>query len=177
MRGLQSSWLALTAADRLKWIFFVSYSSQHILRDKNILISGYNLFLKYQFSRLLYDLPLLTSWTYNPLLVYPKIMNITKSGSIYYFYFDSYVDNSLYYFILKLGPRQNVSRKFNTAGLRFMKVDFKSDFLYYLTDLYPATFGIDLLGGDSVSFNLYWFSIINPILTGYQSGVLTVNLI
>jgi hypothetical protein len=175
MQSLQNAWISLTPAARAKWIYFVAFSGQHITRDDNVLISGYNLFLKYQFARLLCNLPLLTSWTYNPLLVFPKSFNLNTVGPTSYIYFNSILDATKYFFILKLSYPHSAAQRYSSRNSLYMSIPVKSDYLFYITGQYLAGFGILPPVGATLSWSIYWFSIVNPILTGYDQGTLVVN--
>ena len=175
MQKLQSSWLSLTPASRSKWAFFVAFSSQHITRDEHYLISGYNLYLKYQFIRSLYSLPLLTSWTYNPLLVYPKTFQLNKIPGNAYIYFDSTVDANKYFFAIKLSFPHSAAASYTSRNSHIILPSIKSDYLYYIGVQYISAFGRLPNVGETLSWSLYWFSLVNPILTGYSKGTLIVG--
>jgi hypothetical protein len=175
MSELQSAWLALTPAARLKWCQFVAFSSQHIKRDDNILISGYNLFLKYQTCRKLYYLPLLTSWSYNPLLVIPDQMIIRSDNSNMVVIFNNVVNSSQYFFVLKLSPPQRSSTKFSLNNCRFIKIPMSSAPFFFITAEYKLLFHNVAQILDTVHYSIYYFSTVNPLLTAYSTGVLTVQ--
>jgi hypothetical protein len=64
---LQNLWFELSQVDRNKWIYFISWSNQSQKHNTHLLLSGYQLFIKYQSARLIAGLPVLTSFVFEPI--------------------------------------------------------------------------------------------------------------
>jgi hypothetical protein len=170
MSYLQSQWLAMSEIDRNKWKYFLSWSNQSQKHNQHLLISGYQLFLKYQSARLLAGLSVLTNFSFVPLAVVPKTLALYNSGSTFLVLFDDYVQSDAYFFNLFLTSPVNFGTAYRCNGLRFMPVTYKTDTQYYLIGSYEGIFGTIPPVGAQLNYRIYWFGITSPVLGFYQTG-------
>jgi hypothetical protein len=167
---LQSLWFSLPEEDRNKWKYFLSWSNQSQNHNKHLLISGYQLFIKYNSARLLAGLNVLTTFSFVPLDVVPRSFDLYNTGSTFYAFFNDYVESTDYFFNLFLSLPVNVGTAYRVNGLRFMPVLYDSDQLFYLVDSYSAIFNYIPAIGSQLNFRLYWFGITSPVLGFYETG-------
>jgi hypothetical protein len=167
---LQNLWFSLSQVDRNKWIYFLTWSKQAQNHNSNLLISGYQLFIKYQSARILAGLIPLTSFTFEPLNLPIISFEIYNSGTQFFILFSDYVTVDQYFFNIFLTHPVNVGTAYRVNGLRFMKVSHYVDRYYYIIDPYVKAFGIIPLSGQQVNFRIYWFGANSPVLGFYQTG-------
>lgn len=175
--NLQALWLALTIEDREKWNYFVYWSHQSLKNNHSKLLSGYNLFLKYQSARLMAGLSILSTFDFVPLTVIPDSFTLYNSGSTFYALMNDYVSSDQYFFNLFLSYPVNINTAYRSNGLRFMKVSYHTDRFYYLIDPYQAAFSILPVPGQQVNFRIYWFGITSPVLGFYQTGTKIIQAV
>lgn len=175
MHQLQHDWNDLTDDDRKKWKQFIAYSSQSIIADSNVLISGYNLFLKYQFCRLMYGLPILVDFTYIPIPAWPKSFIVYADQNQIYAQFITTLDPTEYFFILLLSNPRNPSNAYSPVNGRFMFCDLAGSNIFVFTNSYVSNFGLLPNNGDTLHFSIYYFSLKAPLLSGFQTGKLIVG--
>jgi len=167
---LQSKWALLTTGERNKWKYFLSWSNQSQKHNQHLLISGYQLYLKYQSARLLAGLNVITDFSFVPLDVVPRTLEIYNSGSTFFVLFDDYVQSDAYFFNLFLTMPVNVGTAYRCNCLRFMPVTYKTDTQYYLVGSYEGIFGTIPPVGSQLNYRIYWFGITSPVLGFYQTG-------
>lgn len=172
--SLQNSWRELSPEKQLMWQRFVNYSGQTIRKDKSVLISGYNLFLKYQLLLLLYDQSILTDIAFTPLPSVPVTSGISSDGSIFLVHFSAEINPATLFFILKMGPSSLGHNKFSSKTLRFMKVDWGIQSDFDIMAPYINAFGIKIPELSFVSYSVQFFSTISPITSGIFTGVFEV---
>jgi hypothetical protein len=167
---LQNLWFELSQVDRNKWIYFISWSNQSQKHNTHLLLSGFQLFIKYQSARLIAGLPVLTSFVFEP-INYPLLtFDLYNSGSTFYALFSDWVSSDQYFFNLFLTPPVNVGTSYRNVGLRFMPVSYHVDRQYYLINPYLNAFGSLPSPNQQVNFRMYWFGINSPVLGFYQTG-------
>lgn len=167
---LQNLWISLSQSDRNKWIYFLSWSNQTQNHNSKLLISGYQLFIKYQSARMLAGIPPLLSFVFEPINKPDLPFSFYNPGVTFYILFYDYVTNSQYFFNLFLSSPVNVGTKFRNYGLKFMPVFFTENRQYYLYDSYLKYFGKIPLPGQQVNYKIYWFGINSPVLGFYETG-------
>jgi hypothetical protein len=167
---LQNLWISLSQPDRDKWIYFLSWSNQSQNHNSKLIISGYQLFIKYQSARMLAGLSPLLSFVFEPINKPYLPFSFYNPGVTFYILFHDYVSNSQYFFNLFLSSPVNVGTKFRNYGLKFMPVFFTEDHQYYLYDSYLKYFGEIPLPGQQVNYKIYWFGINSPVLGFYETG-------
>lgn len=167
---LQSLWFNLSLVDRDKWKYFLSWSNQSQNHNTHLLISGYQLFIKYQSARILAGLPVLTSFVFEPINYGIIPFDLYISGSTFYALFEDWVSADQYFFNLFLTPPVSLGSAYRNPNLRFMKVSYHVDRQYYLINSYLNAFGSLPSLGQQVNFRMYWFGINSPVLGFYQTG-------
>lgn len=169
--SLQTSWQALTDADRLQWDRFLNFSGQTIRRDHSVLLSGQALYIKYQLYRLMSGLALLTTIEYSPMPDHFDLQNLEVDiGPTLALIFTGVVDSTKYFFICKLTNPRLYSQFYSLRGLRFMEVSFGSDNEYFVTTPYLSAFGAIPTAGQWLHYSLLFFSVTAPVYTAYFTG-------
>lgn len=166
MITIQSAWQNLTDSQRLQWNRFLDYSSQTILHDKSVKLSGHALYLKYQLFRLLSGNSLLTDITYITMPSVPAFDYFNVASPLFLLHFISAIDASDYIFLLKVTTPRQVNKSFSFIGLRFMSVVYSDTFTFNFASAYIAAFGVLPSIGDTIHYSLRWFSMLSPIYGG-----------
>lgn len=170
MSEIQSAWTNLSELQRNLWRQFVAYSGQKINNDSAVLISGYNLFLKYQFCRKLCNFPLLEEFTYIPIPQWPQAFIFANVANQLYIQFDRPIEENTYYFILSVSNPRIPSRGFSPQNCRFMFCTQTAPDIFLFTPDYVSNFGTPCQTGDTIHFTIYYFSLLAPLISGFSSG-------
>lgn len=170
MQSIHTAWSVLDDANRKKWKQFIFYSGQTIAADTNILLSGYNLFIKYQFCRLLYNLPLLSAFVYVPLPTLPQSFIVYPFGSKLYIQFDIELQYSSYFFILKISNQRLASQSYSPDNCRFMYCVPSNSAIFDITASYISNFGLLPALNETNHFSIYFFSVVAPIVSAFTPG-------
>lgn len=170
MSEIQSAWSALTEIQRNLWRQFISYSGQSINNDSSIQISGYNLFLKYQFCRKLCNLPLLVEFTYIPIPQWPQAFIFSNVSNQLFIQFDRVISDNEYFFILSVSNPRVPSKSYSPQNCRYMFCVRSNSDTFSFTETYIQNFGLLAQTGDTVHFSIYYFSLLAPLLSGYSTG-------
>lgn len=177
MKQAQAAWYAMDPAERLQWQQFTNYSNPRIKHDKNVTMSGYNLYIKYQVSRLMAGLAIQDTLQYIafPTWYYPSL--IYKEAPLLYLDTDSPVEEpvvDMFMIFLVSAPRR-ATRKYYPQGLRLCKlVGANWDSLVFNVD-YLANFGVLPVYTDILHYKYQVFSTLSPIFSNVRTGSLVVT--
>ena len=175
MRGLQNSWSELTEAQRSTWNMFIQYSRQTTIHNKSVFISGYNLFLKYQYCRILNNQVLLETFLYVPMNVNNGNRYISTNGTHLYLSFDIGLVGEGTSFMYSLSRPERTTTRFNASKVRFMLPVILDDYNFDITDSYLAQFGQLPPLGSYLHYQIYWYSPYCPIVSAPESGPVLVE--
>ena len=177
LQQLHAAWRSLTSSQRVQWNQFINFSNQTIRRDSGVLLTGHDLFLKYNLAKLMIGDSILTVPTYvsmpevpieaGDIGVDPVAMGWELSGP--------YDENSVF-FLLKLSTPRLSSRSFSPCGLRWIPCDYNGGAAIELYPAYPDIFGAVPPPDIYLHFTLQWFSRVSPIMNSPKSGtVITIS--
>jgi len=167
---LQSQWLQMSEVDRYKWKYFLSWSNQSQKHNQHLLLSGYQLYLKYQTARLLAGYSLLTDFTFEPLYGSPSFSSISVSGSTLYLVLIASPDSNRSCMNCFLSNIVRNGTSYRNSGLRFVPSVQYTPGYYSFLDNYQKIFGFLPLAGDQICFRFYFFNIYSPVLGFYLTG-------
>jgi hypothetical protein len=179
MKQAHAGWISLSAAERMQWQQFTSYSSPKIRHDKKIVMSGHSLYLKYQVSRLIAGLSIKDTLQYIafPEWYYPTAVYL--EDPVLYLETDAPDETEIEdMFIISLctSPRA-ASRKFYPQGLRYCRTAGDDwDSLNFQTS-YVANFGSLPPLGSVLHYSFQVFSSLTPIFSNVRTGTLNVTII
>jgi len=176
LRQLHAAWRALTADERTQWNRFLNFSGQTIRRDSGILLTGHDLFIKYNLAKLIIGDSILTVPTYTPMPEVP-----THEGTIGrdvaamgWALNDTYDDDALF-FMLKLSSPRLASRRYCPTGLRWINCPIDGTSAIALYPYYPNVFGFVPPAGVYLHYSLQWFSRTAPVMNAPQVGSVLVE--
>jgi hypothetical protein len=174
MSQVQYAWRNLSAANRFLWNNFNSFSLQAIRRSQSVAISGYALFIKYNFLRLLNGGSILTTFTYTPMPVVVQSwvffsdagdpIGITDDGAAVY-------DNI--FSSIRVSPKRPDHLAWTPRNLRFAPADSALGIGCELTAWGPQTFGQSYEVGDVVHVEITLCSTLSPIIMRPSRIILT----
>lgn len=177
MKMAHAGWLDLTAAERQQWNQFVSFSNQKIRHDKNVLMSGHNLYIKYQVMRLVTGLSILDTLQYIsiPEWKYPSQI-IEEAPNLYLStlpFSEGAIGNLL--IIFKVSTPRPASQQFNPRGLRYCKLVGATWDAFHFDAAYVAVFGALPPIGSYLHYSYIVASSVTPIFSNLRTGVLQVE--
>lgn len=176
MKQAHAAWLAMESVERLQWQQFTAYSTPKIKHDKHVIMSGHNLYLKYQVSRLLAGLAIQDTLSYIPMPTWYYPVSVLSDAPNIYLETDSPAEEPIVdiFVIFMVSAPRRATRKFYPQGLRFCKcVGDNWDGLTFHTD-YLANFGAIPSVGDILHYNYQVFSTVSPIFSNIRTGSLLV---
>jgi hypothetical protein len=173
--NLQNQWKALTPAQRKQWEQFIAYSSQSINRDRNVLITGQALFLKYNYHRLMYNLAALSVPEYRNAPQWAQITNFSTNGT--------YLRANFNLNTITLNERVTIyvsfphapNLVFNKTRCRLIVPNQNSGTYYQLQNYYLSKYGKLPDVGQTISFACQFWSLYAPILSAIQTGTAIVT--
>lgn len=175
MSQLHIAWRSLTDDERRQWNQFISYSGQKILRDKNVLLTGHSLFLKYNFMRLFAHLAIMTVPVYQPLPVWPTTLDeLAFDEGTMGAYFESADASNLALLVSASIPR-NPSLRFSASGLRMFYGTGEAAQPCNVYPAYNTVFGFTPAEGDTLHYTYQWFSMISPAYSAIFKGIIQVT--
>lgn len=178
MKQAHAAWRDLTAAERLQWQQFTSYSNPKIRHDHSVTMSGHALYLKYQVSRLMAGLAIQDTLSYiaMPTWYYPSVI-LQDAPNLY---LDTNAPpetpfTNMFVIFLISTPRP-ASRRFSQAGIRFCNIVDAGDWdtLTFHT-AYVANFGANPANGSWLHYTYQVFSSLTPIFSNIRKGVIEVQ--
>lgn len=175
MMQLHYAWSDLDPADRTQWDRFISFSSASINRDKSILLSGHDLFLKYNLFRLLQDQEILTVPSYSPNPEYSNLHEIENDYGVLTFKLLAAIVGGIQFFNLKLSAPRKESLSFSKQGLRFIFCDTMGVVAYNITAAYLAVFGALPAVGAILHYSIRFYSLTAPVYSNSLTGITTIQ--
>jgi hypothetical protein len=175
MMKLHAAWSNLTSDQRQKWNQYISFASPTTNRDKSILLTGHDLFLKYNYLRLLYNLSVLTEPAYQLPVQLPQVRDVTDdAGWLDLWLTDAYFTWTYWKPIVRISPPRRESQAFSTVRLKYIGVpDYLASTIQY-RNKYVNLFGMPLSDGDIVHIELKYFNTLAPIISQTFKYILPV---
>jgi hypothetical protein len=172
---LHAAWRALTPGERLMWQQFISFSSPTIRRDSGILLTGHDLFIKYNMFRRMNGFAMMTVPVFAsmPQTTYEPQVNL--AAAFLMLSFPDIIDHDSYWFVAKVSSPRLPSRSFSNKGLRFMKITPSTNSEWDITALYVAAFGAAPLEDDYVHISIQFFSVVAPVFLAPQKKIWQVT--
>jgi hypothetical protein len=175
MQACQYAWQALSVADRRQWDQFIGFSGASIKRDRNILLTGHALFIKYNFARLISGYAILNNPTYISSPAWPTLDHLYVSGTaLFATYSDILGDLDIWATLFVSTPRLP-SQSFSRVNLRFLSTGFVAGAYIRYNDIYVDLFGAICAVGQTLDYQLQFFSELSPILSFVKTGSITVE--
>jgi len=173
---VQAAWSSLTSAQQQAWSNFLSYFPQYQSRAKKVLLSGYQLFLKYNLLRLHAGLSILTSISYVPLTFQIPDYELTLDGTDLYFLFDSAFNPAVSNLLIKISPVRLNPTLTLRPRMRVVQVQSyqSGNTAWYVDQSYLAKFGVLPSIDDQVLLSFTHFSALCPIIYAPIISVISI---
>jgi hypothetical protein len=174
---VQLAWAALTVSQQAEWSAFVAFSAEFQRRNNKVLLSGYQLFLKYNLIRLHAGQVILNTVSYDPLdRVVPTPILRVDVGDLGIDFSENFPATTSY-LLIKITP---VLQQYNNSSfnrLRVMPVEYISvpGDVWGIGEGYIDTFGALPAIGDRVLLQMQNFSLTSPIMDAPVNYFLTVD--
>jgi hypothetical protein len=175
MTQLHNAWRALLPAQRDAWNKFISYSSASINRDRNVLLTGHALFIKYNYLRLFSHLTMMSDPVFKVIDPWPTLTEIAFDTPKLVCYFNSDVYEATLGLIMSVSNPRVLSQSFSKQGLRSFYWDRLSLSTAYFLPSYLGVFGALPAVTDILHFSYQFFSFNAPIIAGPVSGTIAVT--
>jgi hypothetical protein len=174
----QQAWAALSSSEQESWNSFLNYNPSFQRKNSNILLSGFNLFLRYNLLRQRIGQSILSSFTYSPLLAVDLTPTIGYAGGVLYLNFTTAFRNDVSVILFKISPvLKNPGPSYRTK----LKVLPISSFTppgvlqYNIMSTYYDKFGVLPLAGESVLCGVTLISAVAPIVNKEMYFPVTVT--
>ncbi len=158
MSQIQASWHSLDTAGQEYWKTYLSFSQSKCKKDKNFPLSGYQLFVKYNFYRLLCGLEIVTVPSYE--LGYPSSflfqLQITSVPILLFYSATPYMTIDTFP-VIKLSapvPFSGFVKKSNLRNISYTLFDANN---LNLSSSYLAIFGSLPVASQVLQYSLSWF--------------------
>jgi hypothetical protein len=176
LQQLHAAWRTLDPDERTQWNRFINFSGQTIRRDSGVLMSGHDLFLKYNLAKLMIGDAILTIPTYTPMPEVPTHDGtIGRDVAAMGWALDDTYDDAALFFMLKLSSPRLASRSYSPQGLRWINCTLTGLAAIELYPVYPDVFGFIPPAGVYLHFSLQWFSRTAPVMNAAEVGTVLVE--
>jgi len=177
MKNAHQGWADLTAAERQQWQQFVSFSNQRIRRDRNVTMSGHNLYIKYQVMRQVAGLAIQDTLDYIslPEWKYPSQI-ISEAPNLYLstLPFSEAAIGDLF-FIFKASAPRPAAQNYNPRGLRYCALVGATWDAFTFHTAYVSIFGALPPIGSWIHYSYICASTETPIFSNLRTGKLIVE--
>ena len=177
LQQLHAAWRSLTAAQRTQWNRFINFSNQTIRRDSGVLMSGHDLFIKYNLAKLMIGDSILSVPTYISMPVVPTVPEtdiIGSDGVDMVFSVESIYEETELFLLLQLSSPRIPSRSFSPLGLRNIPLTYDGSGSFAIATPYSAIFGFVPDHGVTLHYSFQWFSKLSPIFNAPIVGTTVV---
>lgn len=176
LQQLHAAWRDLTADQRTQWNRFINFSGQTIRRDSGILLSGHDLFIKYNLTKLMIGDAILTVPTYTPMPSVPRQEGtIGRDVAAMGWALDNTYDEAAVFFMLKLSSPRLASRSYCPTGLRWINCPLDGTAAIDLYPYYPNVFGFVPPSGVYLHYSLQWISRTAPVMNAALTGSVLIE--
>jgi hypothetical protein len=177
MQACQAGWRALSSANRNQWNQFIAFSGQSINRDRNILITGHALFLKWNFARLVNGLAIVSTLVYSGAPQWPNLTTIRTDGDVMIFDFDQNLNTLQVFPTFFLSNCSDIENSFSASGLRHISAMSVGGVYMFGYNNYLNVFGRKIYVNAFLNFKYQFWSTVSPILSSVRTGVIKVTAI
>lgn len=164
MSKLHAAWRGMTEAQRTAWSRYTNFSNQSIRHDKNVLISGHALFIKYNLAKLMIGDAIITDLIYISMPQFPTFAQIGSDGATMIFDVGDVYDEALMFCLVKLTSPRVPSRSFSPQGLRNIPLTYDGSGTFGINAAYQVIFGFVPSWNLTLHFSLQWFCRTAPIM-------------
>ena len=170
MSTLHAAWRGMTDAQRTAWDRYINFSNQSIRRDRNVLMSGHALFIKYNLAKLMIGDAIITDLLYISMPIFPTLAQIGSDGATLIFDVGDVYDEDLMFCLVKLTTPRVPSRSFSPQGLRNIPLTYDGSGTFGINAAYSAIFGFVPFWNLTLHFSLQWFCRTAPLINSPQVG-------
>jgi len=174
MMQVHYAWQSLTQTQRNFWIRLNLYVTSKSRRDYDIPLIAHELYLKYQFLRLLTGQSLLTSFKLVPMPAIPVSWYLYRLTTYFYFMLPVTIDSSALWFVLKLSYKRLATQNYNSSGIKHILIPVSSSNIYNFAAAYLSVFGALPAAGSILHYEITWFSQTTPFVLRTQKGTTTI---
>jgi hypothetical protein len=173
--AVQAAWAGMSTADKSLWDLFGSFKYQGAKKNTGSILSGYNLFLKYNLIRYQFAGTILTTFAYTAVSPSSYASKLIKGTSYLYYAPTPLTPDSSLMIGIYLSTKTRILNRFDKASVRFIRaitfVSGNAD----LTAYYLAVFGALPSVADYLQLKEVIISLTSPIVFT-PSGHITIVL-
>jgi hypothetical protein len=175
---VQAAWSALSPANQALWHNFVSFVPAFQKFNRNVQLSGFTLFLKYNLIRLHAGFDILSAFSFSGLE--PKIFTVTlvKDGPEVNANLAFTIDSDIDWVLFKMSPvfsSASFSKKNRLRVIPIEPIQAIGVSTFRVDDHYLAKFGINLAVDDMVVCSIVHFSTVSPVMSSEVLFNVTVD--
>jgi hypothetical protein len=174
---VQSAWSALTEDERSQWSSFRSFVPSFQRKSKNVELTGFNLFLKYNLIRLHAGFEILTSFSFTSLDAKSFTPRFIVDGPQVNLVLGATIDDDEDWILFKVTPvfaTASFSKKSKLRVLPVEPIQSVASETFQIDDWYEGKFGYAPDTGDQVVMEITRFSTVAPII---ESPILYTNVV
>jgi hypothetical protein len=158
------AWRTLSSAQQLQYKNFISYSPEFMRRSPKSLISGYELFVKYNTLRLLRGHTILTDISYGTPSAFPWTAYINSSGTNLYYYSNIALDPAIWWLQIQLSRSKGIAQSRVLGSLRIIDHADTIALGFPITTGYTAAYGYVPPSGDFITCRVTFFHATMPYI-------------
>lgn len=175
MYRITQLWNSLSEAQRNAFDRFLSYSPDFAWNNSASRLSGYNLYLKWQYYILKSQGVFITDIVYSPIIKPTFLPAVVRSGGTLDFNPNPASADPNVWYQLRISPPAMVASAINSNRLKTILFSVVDDGAIGIVTPYYDTFGVVPESGQTLTIGITAFSIINPIIFSEQLFNITVG--
>lgn len=163
----QQAWAGLSSDQQQQWNSFLDFAPSYTRHNKQVLLSGFNLFLKYNILRQHCGFSILTTFDYESLASLNLVPSLYLDTGVLYVSFNQVFSNDTSFVLFKLSPVLKTANANKRSRLR--KIPLGSftppgQSVFNLTSYYYDRFGVVPSDGDNILCGVTFMSAVAPII-------------
>lgn len=175
MQQCHYKWRTMSQAERNLWNSFILYSNPTTKHNTTVLLTGHDLFIKYNIHRLLRAIPIITTFQYITMPQIPTDFNLKVSAGVFSATFNTdFITTDLNVTIKLSSPRIN-SLQFSYKGLRNISYNVLSVVQIDLTGSYASIFANLPSVSDYLHYSIQFWHLNSPIFSQIITGIKQVT--
>jgi len=173
LHRVQQSWRNLTDNQRSTWSAFSNFQRINQKNNKKHILSGYELFIKNNYYRVLYDFEIKTAPEFSKYYSSAFTGSLSLDAGALIFNSDRMMSTALDFIILSITGKLPVSVNNPSSRYRIIKFVTTDSDEWKITVPYSSIFGVPLVPGDTVFFKYTNASLLSTSLNPFKSSRIT----
>lgn len=164
LSALISLWQSFTDTQRNEWALFANFYPTFNKHNKNVMLSGYQLFIKYNLIRMHAGYNPLTVITYGVIVKFSTAINIYRHNELLFGELDVTFDFNVASLLFMSGSPRSVNYPVKVKTYKAIQLATIFENYFYLNPNYANTFGYTPDAGLYLPYKITYFYLNMPVI-------------